>query len=150
MEIIIEETKHYGKLMGGCNYAGFPIDANYRIKFGPYVYVNLNACMVITESLDYEVIFDWGSAGHWNQYKYRFSGEEFKKHMDNPSFLGIGLTEDIITDDPILEVGELSVLVTDDNREQIYQFLNNFKVRMKALSEEIETYYHNHEDLIKR
>ena len=149
MDIIIENFTTNGKLLGGCCYAGFPIDANYRIKFGPHLYMELNACMIITESLDYQVILDWGAAPEWTKYEYRFSIEEFDEHICEPSFLGIEQTEDIMTDDPILQVNRLNITITIDNREQIDEFINDFRSRMKALSMEMKSYYHTHEDLIK-
>jgi len=151
MEITIEEEKDYGKLLGGRIYAGFPIEMDYYIKFGDLLFMHLNACMIIKETLDYAVILNWGLADGW---EFQYSGQEFKKAIqecdfDDTSFLGVGYDEDISSERRILTVDTLRICVTEENRKELANFLRDFLEKIKAFSQEMEAYYEKNKELIK-
>jgi hypothetical protein len=154
MEIVIKEEKFYGKLLGGCVYAGFPIENDIRICLGKFMFMELSTKMTITEALEYKIILDWGSDTSWGNYKYKFSKESMKELLanidyKNDNFLGISIGEDIDNDDaPVLMINNLTVQITNENREAIYNFLDNFSSKIKELYEEIDKYYDDHKNYI--
>ena len=158
MKIAIKEYKSYGKLLGGCVYAGFPIDVDIRVCFAESIFMELNMKMIIKESLEYQIIANWGSDTvdmTWVDYKYSYSKESMKQLLDNINYnnlglLGVSIEEDIMEDLPLLVINNLNVHITNENRKNIYDFLNNFTAKIKELYEEINKYYDDHEQFIKQ
>jgi hypothetical protein len=144
IKIIKEEF--YGKLLGGCNYAGFPIMIDYHITYNDTFFMILKSFMSIDESLEYKVSFDWGH-NEWNSYKYNFSGKELKEYIEecdySDDFLGVGFNE-------FFTIENVNIFVTEQNRESVNQFLDDFLKEIKSLYKEIDEYYKTHENIIKR
>lgn len=57
-QIKITKETFYGKLFGGCDYAGFPIMVQYHVTYNDIFFMILNSFMSIDESLEYKVSFD--------------------------------------------------------------------------------------------
>lgn len=153
---ITEET-WYGKPLGGCCYAGIPMDKIIRIQLSDQVRLELNMYMFITEDLSYDVRFDWGSAPDWKSCHYIYKRTTFQdkvqeistwteKDWTDNSFIDISIDNDHETE-VFLRIGPVRIHVTD-NKVLIMDFLERFKVLLNKLLGETEELYHKQKYII--
>ena len=154
----ITTDTYYGKLLGGCVYAGLPISKTITIKLSDDIFVELECFMFINEDLNYYVSFTWTERHNWTDCPFSYLRQDFKviiakinsSEFDwkKESFLDIGFDVNIITDDPIFCLGDVNIKLTPENRPKIDQFLNQFKEEMITFLKETEVLYISCKDII--
>lgn len=146
MEIQIEESKFYGKLLGGCVYAGYPIHIFYTIKFGD-LFVTFDGYMYIDESLDYKLEFTWDSIRN-----FTFSDSELETGIKEcnfeKEFLDICYSEHM-TGERILCIDDLSIFVTEQNKDSLEKFLQDLLNRIENFRIECKDYYKRYEHIFR-
>lgn len=156
----ISNSTHYGKLLGGCVYAGLPLDTVITIQMGNNVYVELNCYMFITEELDYYVNFCWDDCNvcDWKNCKFKYMRDDLKKiisqvseesfNWEEDSFLGVSLGSNIMTDEPRLTLNGTHITITNENSQKIKQFLIQFVEQVNKFANNAETLYVNRQETI--
>ena len=154
----ITSNSYYGKLLGGCCYAGLPLTKNIIVELSDCIYVELECMMFINEDLNYYLGFSWSEEHDWKNLPFTYLREEFKIiiakinsddfNWEKESFLNVGFGENVWTDEPIFRVGDVNIKVTTENRQKIDEFICQFKKEMVQLLKEAEVYYISGKDII--
>jgi len=160
MSLKITENTYYGKLLGGCCYAGLPISKTITIQLSDEVYIELDAYMFINEDLNYYVGFTWTDSHDWKDLPFSYLRDDFKKivakingddfdwNWEKEAFLDMFYGENIMNDEPVFCLNNVKIKLTDENQERIKAFLNQMKQIMVNFLKEAEMLYISRKDTI--
>lgn len=149
----ITEDTVYGKFLGGCCYAGFPIDKIITISLNEQIFIQLFGIMFVTEDFtSYEVAFSW-ELSDIEECAFRYSRDDLKKlssakiDWDQEDFLSVGLNTHIQSDRHILSVNTVNTYITEQNKKQVYDFLANFKHVFDNFFLQADSLYTKHKEI---
>lgn len=161
LEIKELRTDH-GKLLGGCIYAGFPLERTIDIHIkgisNTTIYVRYDLILAISEELEPCFMFTNVNKNDWKDYD-KLLKDEFHnqinllgKKFDETymfDFFGVVLSEDIFTEKMILEIGSVIIEYNENTKTQIDEFLKSFIKCMTDFYNDAIDLYNKKIDIIK-
>lgn len=148
LDFKIDTEMVYGKLLGGCLYAGMPIDMTMYIRLNKYMLIEKQFILCFDEEGDMRFLVSNKYLEDWHDM-LELSPEAFEVALTTLKEFDVEYYENY-KDEQFFRIGELKIVVTEQTKPYIEEFIRNYTRVLRDFYDTSINYYNKHIDIIKR